>query len=197
MSREINFLNERRKQLSKQERGDRSVMMMSTYFVVGIFVLFLLTFGLRLYLERQLFLIQEAQKVARNQITSNEEVEKSFVVFIHKLSHLAKIYRDRQEKKSVIQYFTGVFGDEVSISEISFNQAEKLLTFTLTARDVFNLKRIFDLANSEEMRIRFKSVNLSNLSRNQAGQYSLILTVSTDAPKIGTTQPAPTPPATQ
>jgi hypothetical protein len=184
MSREINFLNERRKKLTKQESGDRNIMMMTGYFVAIIFIISCVAFGVSFYFDRQVFDLQEAQKVARSQITTNQNVEKSFVIFVHKLSSLANIYQDKQDKKAVIQFFSSAFDPSISIQEISFNQPEKLLTFHLQSEDIFAMQKVFSLFNSPDFRVKFQSVNLSNLSRSSDGRYIVVITVSTNKPKL-------------
>lgn len=184
MPREINFLNERRKKLTKQEKSDKNVMMMTSYFLGVVFVILVITEGVSIYLGRQVFDLQAAQEVARSQITSNQTVEKSFVIFVHKLSSLARIYQDRQDKKAVIQYFGSAFDSSVSIQEISFDQAQKLLTFHLQSTDVFAMQKVFQLFNSSDFRSKFQSVSLSNLSRASDGSYIVVITVSTNKPNL-------------
>jgi hypothetical protein len=179
MPREINFLSERRKQLTKVEKKDTQIMKILAGILGMVFVFFLLSFGVQLYVDRQLFQLKAAQKVARSQIAENEEIERSFVIFVYKLTSLSNINQDRQEKNAAIDYFSTVFGDSIFIKNIEFDQKEKLLIFRLESNDVFALRKIFDTLKSEEIRQRFASINPSDLKRTITGTYEISVAVVT------------------
>ena len=53
ISRQINFLAERRKSLTKTELHDRKIMRISSIVFGGVFLVFLSVFGVRFYFDRQ------------------------------------------------------------------------------------------------------------------------------------------------
>ena len=180
MSRQINFLGERQKQLGKTEIQDRQILRYATIFLGISFGVFVLVFGINFYFSRQLSQIMTAERVARSQILSNEDIERSLVIFVNKLSSLAKIAQDRQEKNEAITFFSSVFGNTVFIKQIDFDQKEKLLTFRLQSDDIFSLKDVFEVVNSPEVQQQFRSVKPSDLSRAPNGKYEMVVAVVTE-----------------
>ncbi len=179
MSREINFLNERRKRLTRVEREDQK-WIRATLAIFGVtFIFFLCISGVRLYLDRQHRQIKEAQRVLRDQVANNVEVERSLVIMVHKLSSLANIDRDRAERRAAIGYFSDIFGANVFIKDVKFNQKEKLLLIRLESKNIFRLREIFQVVSNDEVRQKFTSVKPSDLVRNDAGQYEMTLAVVT------------------
>ena len=179
MSRQINFLGDRQKQLGKTEIQDRQILRYTGIFLGGCFAVFVVVFGVHLYFGRQLSQIQTAEKVARSKILSNEEIERSLVIFVNKLSSLSKIGQDRQEKNAAITFFSSVFGNSVFIRQIDFEQKEKLLTFKLQSNDIFSLRQVFEVVNSAEVQQRFTSVRPSDLVRTADGKYEMVVAVVT------------------
>jgi len=175
-NRHINFLAERRKGLTKTEVQDRKIMRLASFIFGGAFLLFLLIFGVRFYFDRQLVQVKEAQKGARSQILNNELTERSFVIFVYKLSALAELTQDKQDKNNAISYFSHIFGPEVFIRQISFLEKERILTLKIQSDSIFSLKQVFSLLNSEPVRAQFSSINPSDLTRTAQGDYQMAIT---------------------
>jgi hypothetical protein len=177
VTREINFLGERRKKLTRQETADRRIMMMVGVVLGIMVVVFLIIFGIRLFLGRTLFQRVEAQRVARGEITSNQSLERSFVVFVNKLKALTQIDQDKKDKNEVIQYFETTFGTDSLFKKIEFDQKEKLLVFRLQSNDIFALKKVMDLANSPDVQSKYPSLKTSDLHRSADGTYEVTIAV--------------------
>jgi hypothetical protein len=175
-SRQINFLAERRKGLTKTEIQDRKMMRGASMVFGSVFTVFLLIFAVRFYFDRQLFQVREAQKTARNQILSNESIERSFVIFVYKLTALANLTQDKQEKNEAITFFSKLFGPSVFVREMSFLEKERILSLRLQSSSVFSLRQVFTLLNSQAVRDQFLSVNPSDLQRNTQGDYEMVIT---------------------
>src|SRR5258708_36090596 len=108
--REINFLAERRKALSKQEVADKRLMRLSLVGCGLMFVIFGAMFGASFFLNREIDGVRAAQGAARTEIKNDHSTEQAFVIYAHKLTSLSQIYQDRQAKRDTIAYFDSVFG---------------------------------------------------------------------------------------
>lgn len=190
MSRQINFLAERRKALTKTELQDRKVMRVASMIFGGVFMVFLAVFAVRFYFDRQLFQVREAQKTARAQILNNESIERSFVIFVYKLTALANLTQDKQEKNQALTFFSNLFGDDVFVRQMSFLEKEKILSLKIQSDSIFSLREVFALLNSQQVRDQFVSINPSDLVRTAGGDYEMIITAVV---KENTPLPAPAP----
>jgi hypothetical protein len=179
MSRQINFLAERRKDLTKQEKIDKRILEVTGVILGMSFAFFLVVTLFTFYLTNQLRNSQVAQKTARSGISENRDTEESFVIFAHKLSSLAQIYQTRQEKKKVIDFFSKAFNSDVLLKAINFNETEKVLVLYFQSDDIFAFKQVLELVNSPDVANRFNSLTPSGLVRNADGTYEITLTVST------------------
>lgn len=177
--KEINFLRERRKTLSKQELADKKVLKISSIFFGIFFAFFALVFGLHFFLTSRINAVRSQQDATRSQIVADQPVEKSFVVFVHKLTVLAQLFKDRAEKRDAVDYLTTAFAPDVFIKQIDFNQKDKLLIFRVQANDIFHLQKVFDVANSDATRQKFASITTSNLERMSDGHYEMNIVVLT------------------
>lgn len=176
MSRQINFLAERRKSLTKVEVQDRKIIRIASIVFGATFVIFLLIFGVRFYFDRQLFQVREAQKVARSQILNDQSIERSFVIFVYKLTALANLTQDKQEKNQALNFFSNLFGPDVFVTQMTFLEKEKILSLKIQSDSVFSLREVFSLMNTQPVRDQFVSVNPSDLIRTQNGDYEMVIT---------------------
>ncbi len=179
MPQDINFLRERRKNLSVKEKKDKQLLKIAGVVYGVVLVIFVIVYGIQIYLSRQLDSVVQEEKAARSQIVENQDVERSYVIFSHKLTSLSSVYQDRLDKKEAIAYFTNIFGPSIFVKEITFDQIEKLLVFRLQSSDIFHLQDIFTVVNSPETQQKFYSVNASNLQRSPDGKYEMNVVVST------------------
>lgn len=184
MPREINFLSDRHKDILKQEEADKKIMLYAAI-VLGIcFFLFVVTTSIQIYFSYQLTQTKLQQEALRKQIIGDQDTERSFVIFVHKLSDLAQLDQERQDKKAIIQYFNSAFGSNISLTGVKFDQNEKLLTLSLQSPSVFELKQIIPRLGTPELLQKFSSVHPSHLTRTQDGKYQVDVVVSTVSPKI-------------
>ncbi len=190
--KEINFLRERHRKASAQEQRDWSLLKFSFLGFGLVFVLFLGALGLQFYLNNQLDSVRQQQQATRSQIVSNQDTEKIYVLFAHKLKDLARLFQDRSEKKDAIAYFTQVFGPNIFVKQIDFDPAEKLLVFRIESSDVFTLKNVFTIVNSADTQGKFTSVTTSDLSRTSDGKYEMNIVVSTNKTAAPAASPSTT-----
>ncbi len=184
MPREINFLSDRHKAIVKQEQADRKIMTMCAIGLGVCFTIFIAYSAVQLFFSYQLNKTKAQETVLRSQIVGDQETERAFVIFVHKLSSLVQIDQDRQDKRTIIQFFNTYFGSSISITGVSFDQREKLLTLQLQSGSVFELKQVLIKLNDQAVLSKFASVKPSNLIRSADGKYQIDVTVSTAAPNI-------------
>ncbi len=193
MSRQINFLAERRKSLTKTEREDQRIIRLVSILFGTVFGLFLIVFGVRFYFDRQLFQVKQAQKTARGQILNNETTERSFVIFVYKLNALVSLTENKQEKNQALTFFSNLFGPDVFITQMSFLEKEKILSLKIQSDSVFSLRQVLDLLSSPEVKKEFVSVSPSDLLRTARGDYEMVITAVVKDQPVAAPVPAATP----
>lgn len=179
MSKQINFVSERRKVLTKLEERDKKWFGFTTKIVLAVFAVFLVALGVRLFFMYQVKVVVDEQKTTREAILSHEELEKEYTIFAHKLKQLSIIFTRRQNKQEALKFFNELFGDEVKVSEINYSSDgdEDVLAFTLRAKSVFTLDEIFDKLNSREVLDRFNDIEKESLRRSGDGSYGIQITL--------------------
>lgn len=178
MSRGINFVANRRKRLTAQQLQDEKWFKYATLAVLIIFGVFLIAIGIRFYLVYRLSNLEDDQLNTRKAIEAQEQVEKDYNVFAHKLRALSELFGKRQDKQEAMVFFSQVFGPQVIISGIDYSeQDDSVVSFTLTAPSVFDLENVFTVLESEEVRTTYAKVNKSDLGRGSSGSYSIKLTI--------------------
>lgn len=175
--KEINFLRERRIRLTKGQEKDRRIMKIAASILAGVMVVALVVVVVSLFFRQRINTIVQAEEQAKQQILSDEEVEKSYLLSLNKLQSLVQLDKSRQNKQETISYFTSIFGPDVLVTKIEYVDQDKLLTFRIQAKDVFILRHVFDTLISSDLRTKFNQVNMSNLSRNGDGVYEMSVAV--------------------
>lgn len=180
MARSINFVAERRKRLSKSWQLDRRLFRYSLYAFGGIFLIFLVTVGIRFFFVFQVDRLQEQQEQLSSSIVEREEIEKEYTIFVHKLKALKDLFVERQDKQAAINFFSELFEDDVRVVGLEYDKEEEyLLTMTVQTPSVFVLDRVFEKLESPELLEAYPSVKKQSVVRNKDGKYSLSIAVDT------------------
>lgn len=174
---DINFLRNRRKKLTNLQKRDKKWMYWSIYFFSGVMVIFFIVLMVHLFFNRRLATIVATQENTTEQILNNESVEKDFVLMMSKLDVLGQIYRQRRDKQEAINYFSTVFGSDVTIKQIEYAGGDNLLTFILSADNVFSIDRVLEFLKSSEIQDKFVQVTPSDLRRNESASYQISIAV--------------------
>jgi hypothetical protein len=182
MSRQINFLAERQKGISKQQQQDMRSLRLFAVVLGFACVTASIIYGLFFFYTYRFTTIKTQEKAIRNQIVGNQENEAAFVVYARKLATLTTIYKDRQDKNNIISYFSELFGNDVIITGIDFDQKDKLLHFKVKSNDVFVFQRVLAVANSEQVKNDFPTLGLSTLSRKEDASYEVTISVPITKP---------------
>lgn len=177
MAHDINFLRHRRQALTKQQEQDQRYLRWSAATAASLFVVCLIVLGVRIFFTSSLANITQLQDQTRQNILSQENVERAFVLSYHKVDNLSKLFTQRQDKQEAIAFFSSFFGPDVLIKQIEFNGSEQILTFGLEADDVFVLEDVFEQLKSPQVTERFARVTPSNLRRTEDGKYQMTVAV--------------------
>lgn len=173
----INFLRDRRRRLTKQQELDKKIFNITTVACGVAFAVFLISLGVRLFFAYTLDQLTNRENRLLAQIRSQEDSEKSYIIFAAKLKVLSALFEQRRDKQEALAYFTTLFGPNVLVSDVAYDAESSILTLGLKATDIFTLQGVFDLLNSPEVGERFQSVAASELRRNDLGEYQTNVTI--------------------
>lgn len=180
MSREINFVQSRRKQLTKNQENDLKIFKITAGVFGFLVVIFLIVLGVNFFLQFQVKSVMDQEKRMETQILSNGLVEQSILITSEKLKVLSELFDQRYDKQAAIEYFSDIFGSEVLIKDINYEADEKILSLRIQATSVFILEQVFAQLANPEVQTKFGQVNKSELIRNDRGRYSMAITLSLD-----------------
>jgi len=187
MSREINFVQSRRKQLTKNQENDLKIFKISGAVFGVLVVVFVIALGINFYLQFRIKGIKDQEKKMETQILSNGLIEQSILVTTEKLKILAELFDQRYDKQAAIEYFSNIFGPEVLIKNINYAADEKILSLRVQATSIFILEQVFAQLSNPEVEQKFGIINKSELIRNDRGRYSMAITLSLDEEAAKTT----------
>lgn len=178
MATTINFLRDRRRRLTKQQQLDRKLFKFSSL-ALGIgFSVFIVTLGARLLFAYNLEQLVNQENRLLAQVRSQEDSEKSYIIFAAKLKVLTELFSQRRDKQEALAYFTTLFGPDVLVSDVAYDANDAILTLGLTAKDIFTLDTVFDRLGSDEVRSQFEKVAASELRRNDQAEYQSNVTIT-------------------
>ena len=177
---DINFVSQRVRKLTNLEQQDQQVFKIVAIITSVILLIFTGISSYKLYLNSRLKKIENSQTTLLNQIKQEEDTEKSFVLFVNKLRVLSEIFQERKDKQDAINYFSQIFGPDVTIGRIAYDAESELISFRLMSADVFTLENVFTLLASDQSTQKFSSLNKTNLQRTTSGVYAMQVTVMLD-----------------
>ncbi|MCB9801167.1 MAG: hypothetical protein H6773_03220 [Pseudomonadales bacterium] len=178
MARLINFVANRRKRLTQQQLQDEKWFRYAIIGVMVIFVFFLIVVSVRFFLVYRFNRLEEDQANTRKAISAQENIEKDYNIFAHKLRALSDLFGKRQDKQEAMVYFSQAFGPHVIISGIDYSEDDNnIVSFTLTAPSVFDLENVFKVLESDEVKQKYAKVDRSDLGRGENGAYTIKLTI--------------------
>lgn len=178
MSKSINFVGDKRKKLTKAQAQDKKIMAIMIYVLVGVFAVFLIVVGLRLFYVYRVKTVNDKQVEVKSVILSKESIEKEYIIFAQKLKKLSVLFGKRKNKQEALVFFSKVFGEDVIVSGIDYSSAdEDVVTFTIKTPSVFVMEKVFDILQSEEVTTAYPQISKSSMRRTQSGNYSVNLAV--------------------
>lgn len=176
MNNDINFLEQRQKQLEAAVDDDKKYLYWMLYLFIGVMVVAAGLFGFDFYLSRSIATVQSQQADVTTQLANHQAVEAKYLELVSKVGFIDTILTDRTAKRESLQFFTSLFlSDDVSISEIGF-QTPQVLEFSLISSNIFVLEQALDKLESPEVQQRFASLSTTDLNRKEDGEYTLHVT---------------------
>ncbi|MBP7768385.1 hypothetical protein KA082_00925 [Candidatus Woesebacteria bacterium] len=177
MSRTINFVRERQRNLSKLEEQDRKIFKWAVIGLASILAVTILVVCVRVFMLYKVNRITEEQKSLKQAIAAQEIVEKSFTVFVHKLKTLTDLFGKRKEKQETLAYFSTLFDKDVIIRQLDYTSDSEQLSFVLESKHVFVLEHVLKTMNSDELKTRFPRIEKNGLTRSDGGKYNMSITI--------------------
>jgi hypothetical protein len=178
MAREINFVQGRRKKLTKSQKNDFKIFKI----VLGIFgvlvTIFLISLVVDFYLKFQVKSTKDQQKQMEKQVAAQESIEQSIVITTEKLKVISELFELRYDKQAAINYFSEIFGPQVLIKDINYESDERILSLRLESESIFILENVFVQLSEPGVEEEFGQVNKSDLARNDRGSYNMAITLS-------------------
>lgn len=175
---QLNFLRQRKKSLSEIEKSDRKYALWMSYLLGGLLFLLLLVTIANFFFTRRLQSLQQSIEQTTAQIAEQNNIEQQYVILAEKLAFISGVIKDRSTKRSTIEFFTSQFSTaQTTLKEITYDQKGSL-QFQVIAQDVFTIDSILKTLQSEEIRAKYQSIHLSDLSRTPDGMYAVTVTVA-------------------
>lgn len=178
MSRSINFVQARQKQLSQATIKDKRLRSIAAVVFAISLGLFIISLIVRFLVQQTLSTVQARQEQVKNAISSQESVERDYTLFIYKLQSLTKLFEERKDKQEAISYFADIFGDDVTIKGVDYSAEEQQLMLTLQAKDVFTLESVYSIFTNPNFNEQYTNVKKSGLRRDSDGSYIMDVTVN-------------------
>lgn len=190
----VNFVSDTRKRLTNAQKQDLKYFQKLILVVAGAFAIFLLTLAIRFFFILQVKQITDRQNEVRAAIAAEEKLEEEYTIFAHKLKQLTQLFGKRKDKQEALIFFNEVFGPEVQVSGIDYSGTdEDVLSFTLSAPNVFLLERVFDILKSAAVTDQYKAVEKEGVRRRADGAYAMQLTLTFGEVKKPAEDAAPPP----
>jgi len=178
MPKNINFVRDRQKRFEKAQSQDQKILLFSSIALGVIAVIGIIAGATHWFMNSKLESIIAKQQSAKTAILAEQPIEESYTIFAHKLSVLTGLFGNRKNKQEALTFFSQFFGSGVIISQLSYGGKDNdILTFSLSAKDIFTMEKVFEQLTSPELTSAYPDITRGGLSRNDAGVYSLKLTV--------------------
>ena len=139
--------------------------------------IFFLAAGLNIFFNSRLNNLNQQNQSLTAQISNDESIEIGYLVFSQKLKSVEEIYENRSNKQQAIDFFSNIFGSQVFLSGMNYEEGKNALSLKLTSDDVFALDDTLAVLDSEEVSNVFSNVRKSGLRRDETGNYSLDISV--------------------
>lgn len=177
MPRNINFVRERRKTISRQEVDDKKILGWVVRGLIALGVVVLAVVGTRFYFSYSIQALQVEQKEVQQAIVEKEEVEEKFTVFAHKLKIVTELFGKRREKQDALKYFSNLFDSNVLITQLSYKAGDEILSFVIQSNSIFTLDTVFTIMGSDDVKSRYPDIQKDSLRRQQDGSYGMQVTL--------------------
>lgn len=177
MARTINFVRERRRNLTRQEQDDRKILKFTTFGLFGLGAVILVIVAARLFLLYQIKTVQDKQERVQSAIMEKVEIEEQYTIFANKLNILTELFGKRREKQEALAYFSSLFGSDVIINQLSYTAGDEVLSFVLQTTSIFTMEQVFNVISSDQVTARYPTIKKQSLRRSLDGSYGMQVTL--------------------
>lgn len=174
MSQEINFFAQNERQLQDREKNDqRSFFLVVSLSIVSL-VFFAILFGISYYYQTQLDQLKNQVAAANQEISQNNQQEKSYLGFYSTLNKIQELIQKRTPgTNSLSNTYLHFTTKNIALSSANYDYYTKNLELTLVSNSVFSLTELFSLTQDQQWRSQYQKVTLLSLNRGNNGTYTL------------------------
>ncbi len=174
----INFLAQENLRLSDQQKKDLRIFKYAAIVFGTVAIIFTILLGLRFYFQYKTKRVKAQISQATKQINNSQQLEADYLFFVNKLKVIRELFEQRSSKQIAMGYFNNLFGPNITISGITYNMEEGILSLRVSSPHVFYLEEALEVLEDPAVGKNFSSMSKTDLSRSITAQYTFNLTVS-------------------
>jgi cell division protein FtsL len=142
----VNFLESNRLRSQKKERVDKKTFLIFFLIVILVLVVFAVVLGISIYFDAQNNSVTNDINSVRAQIVANEDNERDYLVFYHKVTTLTEIIERRREATDLMVWATEYFADgRVLVRSVEYDIFAAEFQLLLQAYSIFYFQEMLDL----------------------------------------------------
>lgn len=170
---QINFVRHRRRELTKLEVKDRQNFQYGILGFAAVVVILLMVMATRFILASQIKSTNDKVTSLKQSIKNKQAVEDEYLILMKKVQIITDLFGQRREKQQALSYFSSLFDPEVIVSQLSYDADTHTLSFTIRAPSIFSMKSVFDTMRSANVKEKYPSFSISQLTRAIDASYSM------------------------
>ena len=171
----INFLANKQSQKIKQRASDKKLFKISTYVLMGMVVLLIISLVGKLLINLRISGKDKEIEAFKESILAQEKVEIDYLIFVNKLETVGEIYEKRSDKQAAMNFFADLFSGIGEITGMTYDEEIGGLSLQLDHANVFKMEQSMNLLDSTKVTSVYKDVEKKTLSREAVGNYRLNL----------------------
>lgn len=186
----INFLRQRRKQLTALQETDKKYAMVLGYVTGGVVIAMIVIFVVNFFFRQQLERLKAKQAAEQNKISSLASVEVEYITLAQKASDITELLKDQGVRQKGLEFFTTLFANNnVTVTEVAFLE-DGIIQFQISTKDVFQFNALLNQLQSDQVLAEYPNIAVTDLNRGKSGTYnaavSVHLAVATPTPAAAT-----------
>ena len=174
----INFLRVQKRIREAQQVFDQKLLRYSALGSVVVLVLLLGSVAYWQYLEIQSKEIASQEDTQQRVITQSSKDEQEYMIFADRLNAIGQIINNRNSKREALDFLALIAQPNLSFDAINYNAESKQLSFRAQATSVFIVEQFLDQLRLPTVSRYFTNIEVSNITRNQEGVYSMQVVVT-------------------
>lgn len=168
----LNFLRQRRQKLSVLRKQDSLILYVSLGIMAVVLLVTLGLIGYTINQKQQLNRISNADSEISKTLSSMTDKEAEYLVYSARLKTLANIWPMRGSQQKTLDFLTDITMTDVSYQQVTFDQAKRMLDFSVVTTDYFALEEFISLVRTPLIQERLESFAIGAVRRDDQGRYS-------------------------